>query len=110
MWVRGSKDSLFWSVVMQRTDEVQRSSGALTRLGIIPLIMRECIKRLPKTTARIFRVVRPITVLGIGISEGAMAKVIEFYIPKDFRKPMKWVRELQRGRILEFRPQTRKSA
>jgi hypothetical protein len=42
--------------------------------------------------------------------EVAMAKVIEFYIPKNFRKPMNSVRELQRGRILEFRTQTRKSA
>jgi hypothetical protein len=39
--------------------------------------------------------------------EVAMAKVIEFYIPKNFRKPMNSVRELQRGRILELRPQTK---
>jgi hypothetical protein len=44
------------------------------------------------------------------IKEVAMAKVIEFYIPKDFRKPLKWVPEVQRGKILEFCPQTRKSA
>ena len=31
-----------------------------------------------------------------------MAKVIEFYIPKNFRKPFKWVPELQRGKIREF--------
>ena len=42
--------------------------------------------------------------------EVAMAKVIEIYIPKNFRKPMKWVPELERGRILEFRTQTRKLA
>ena len=42
--------------------------------------------------------------------EVTMAKVIEFYIPKNFRRPMKWVRELQCGRILEFRAQTKKSA
>jgi hypothetical protein len=46
----------------------------------------------------------------VEIMEVAMAKVIEFYIPKNFRKPMNSVRELQRGRILEFRTQTRKSA
>ena len=39
-----------------------------------------------------------------------MAKVIEFYIPKNFRKSFKWVSELQRGKILEFCPQTKKSA
>ena len=39
-----------------------------------------------------------------------MAQLIEFYIPKDFRKPMKWTRELRRGKILEFCLQTKKSA
>jgi hypothetical protein len=33
-----------------------------------------------------------------------MAKVIEFYIPNNFRKLMKWVREVHRGTILEFCP------
>jgi len=42
--------------------------------------------------------------------EVAMAKVIEFYIPKNFRRLLKWVPELQRGKILEFCPQTKKSA
>ena len=39
-----------------------------------------------------------------------MAKVIEFYIPNNFRKPVKWVPEVQRGKILECCPRTRKSA
>ena len=39
-----------------------------------------------------------------------MAKVIEFYIPKNFRKSFKWVPEPQRGKILEFCGQTKKSA
>jgi len=39
-----------------------------------------------------------------------MAKVIEFYIPQNFRRPKKWVRELHRGTIIELRPQTTKSA
>jgi hypothetical protein len=42
--------------------------------------------------------------------EIAMAKVIEFHIPQNFRKPKKWILELQRGKILELRPQTTKSA
>jgi len=39
-----------------------------------------------------------------------VAKVIEFYIPNSFRKTLKWVPELQRGKIIEFCPQTKKSA
>lgn len=39
-----------------------------------------------------------------------MAKVIEFYIPNNFRMPVKWVRDVQRGKILEFCLATRKSA
>lgn len=31
-----------------------------------------------------------------------MAKVIEFYVPVRFRKPVKWVPQQQRGRVLEF--------
>jgi hypothetical protein len=31
-----------------------------------------------------------------------MAKVIEFYIPKDFRKSGKWVVPEQRGRVIPF--------
>jgi len=42
--------------------------------------------------------------------EVAMAKVIEFYVPKSFRKSFDWVPELRRGKILEFCPQTKKSA
>jgi hypothetical protein len=42
--------------------------------------------------------------------EVAMPKVIEFYIPRGFRKSWKWVPALQQGKILEFCPQTKKSA
>ena len=31
-----------------------------------------------------------------------MANVIEFYVPVLFRKPVKWVPQQQRGRVLEF--------
>ena len=34
-----------------------------------------------------------------------MAKVIEFYIPKNFRKPLGAAAEPQLGKIIEFRPQ-----
>ena len=39
-----------------------------------------------------------------------MAKVIEFYVPKNFRKPLKWAPELHCAKILEFCSQTKKSA
>ena len=42
--------------------------------------------------------------------EVAMAKVIEFYIPQSFQRTTKWVPDVQRGKILELRPQTKKLA
>jgi hypothetical protein len=38
-----------------------------------------------------------------------MAKVIEFYVPKNFRKPLRPAAELV-GKIIEFCPQTKRSA
>lgn len=31
-----------------------------------------------------------------------MAKVIEFYVPKDFRKTTKWLPPERRGEVIEF--------
>jgi len=42
--------------------------------------------------------------------ELVMAKVIEFYTPKNFRKPLKWTPQLQRGIVIEFCMRTKKSA
>lgn len=42
--------------------------------------------------------------------ELVMAKVIEFYTPKNFRKPLKWTPQLQRGKVIEFCMRTEKSA
>ena len=42
------------------------------------------------------------------IQETVMAKVIEFYIPKNFRKPMRT--QPQIGKIIEFCSQTKRSA
>ena len=42
------------------------------------------------------------------IKEIVMARVIEFYIPKNFRKSLKVITELQRGKVIEF-SQTKKS-
>ena len=39
-----------------------------------------------------------------------MAKVIEFYIPKNFRKALRTAVPPQFGKIIEFCPQTKKSA
>jgi hypothetical protein len=44
------------------------------------------------------------------LQEIVMAKVIEFYIPKNFRKPLKWAPQLQLGRVIEFCSLTKKSA
>ena len=44
------------------------------------------------------------------IKELVMAKVIEFYVPMNFRKPLKLAPQLQCGKVIEFCPQTTKSA
>jgi hypothetical protein len=38
-----------------------------------------------------------------------MAKVIEFYVPKNFQSPQKWA-PLQLGKVIEFRSVVKKSA
>jgi hypothetical protein len=42
--------------------------------------------------------------------EMVMAKVIEFYVPKNFRKPLRWTPPVQGGKVIEFCSQTKKSA
>jgi hypothetical protein len=39
-----------------------------------------------------------------------MAKIIEFYIPSNFRKKDKWIPPQERGKIIEFNLPTKKSA
>ena len=39
-----------------------------------------------------------------------MARVIEFYVPKNFRKPLNWAPALHCGKIIAFCAQTSKSA
>jgi hypothetical protein len=67
-------------------------------------------KTVERIAARVLGILRMATVSRVWAKEVAMAKVIEFYIPKNFRKSFKWVPELQRGKLLEFCPQTKKSA
>jgi hypothetical protein len=48
-----------------------------------------------------------------GLEEKAgmtMAKIIEFYIPNNFRKRVTWVSPEQRGKIIEFSSPMKKSA
>jgi hypothetical protein len=44
------------------------------------------------------------------VKEIVMAKVIEFYIPTRFRKPLKAAPQVQFGKIIEFCLLTKKSA
>jgi len=69
--------------------------------------MHRMIRRL---AGRAAETTRGITVRRTAIGGVVMAKVIEFYMPKTFRKPTKRVPAEDRGKIIEFRPQTRKSA
>jgi hypothetical protein len=39
-----------------------------------------------------------------------MAKVIKFYIPNRFQKKVAWVPPEERGKVIEFRVQVKKSA
>jgi len=39
-----------------------------------------------------------------------MAKVIEFYVPKNFRKLLRTLPQPQLGKIVEFCPPTKRSA
>jgi hypothetical protein len=39
-----------------------------------------------------------------------MAKVIMFYVPKNFLKQLKWTPQPKRGRVIEFSAQVKKSA
>jgi hypothetical protein len=47
---------------------------------------------------------------GNEIKEVVVAKVIEFYIPKNLRKLLKWAPALHCGKIIEFCSTTKKSA
>lgn len=39
-----------------------------------------------------------------------MAKVIEFYVPKNFQSQNMWAPQLQLGKVIEFRSVGKKSA
>jgi len=46
----------------------------------------------------------------VGEKGAPMAKIIEFYIPNNFRWKGIWIPPQGRGKIIEFSRQTRKSA
>jgi hypothetical protein len=67
-------------------------------------------KTIVRIVVRLLKILKRIIVPRAWNKEVAVAKVIEFYSPNSFRKTLKWVPELQRGKIIEFCPQTKKSA
>jgi len=55
-------------------------------------------------------ILKPISAPPTEVEEIVMAKVIEFYIPKNFRKRLNGAPQLQPGKVIEFCLQTKKSA
>jgi hypothetical protein len=55
-------------------------------------------------------ILKPISASPTEVKEIVMAKVIEFYIPKNFRKPLRTAAQPQLGKIIEFCPETKRSA
>jgi hypothetical protein len=55
---------------------------------------------------------RILRMMAIGRAERrlAMAKVIDFYTPVEFRKKEQWVPVEQRGKVIEFNLQVKKPA
>jgi hypothetical protein len=67
-------------------------------------------KMILRLAAKAIRMIKMVAFPRTWIEGVGMATVIEFYVPIRFRKTMKWVPTLDRGKIIEFCPQTRKSA
>ena len=67
-----------------------------------------------RTTYRFFLrtvgILKTIAAQRTEIKEIAMARIIEFYIPKNFRKTLKCAPQLQSGKVIEFCLQAKKSA
>jgi len=59
-------------------------------------------KTVERIAAGILGILRMITVPRAWVKEVAMAKVIEFHIPKNLRKSFKWIPELQREKFAKF--------
>jgi hypothetical protein len=63
-----------------------------------------------RIATKVIEILKLIVTSRTGIEGVVMEKVVEFYIPASLRKPMKWVPAIDRGKIIEFCPQTKKSA
>jgi hypothetical protein len=80
-------------VSLQSTREMAAMHSAIVRMG-----------------ARVIGIVKMIALARTDIKGIAMAKVIEFHVPKSPQRPLKSVPRLQRGKVIEFCSQTTKSA
>jgi hypothetical protein len=66
-------------------------------------------RKIVRFTLRVISIMKMIAAPG-AIEEVAVPKVIAFYVPNSFRRPLKGIPELRRGEVIEFCPQTKKSA
>jgi hypothetical protein len=67
-------------------------------------------RMIERLAARVLAMIKMVRVVRTGIKKFAVAKVIEFYVPKHFRKQMRRVSPIERGKIIECCLPTRKSA
>lgn len=95
------------SRVSQEQESVQTRVTIQTKQGVG---MGSTYKTMVRIAAKAIGIVGLIRIQRIGIEGVAMAKVIEFYVPTSFRKPMKWAPAMACGKVIEFCPQTKKSA
>jgi hypothetical protein len=72
--------------------------------------LRSTYKTIVTVVARVLSILTTIGVPRARLGEVVMTKVIEFYIPKNFRRPMKRDPEIQRGKLLDFCALAKKSA
>jgi len=83
--------------------DLQGASAEVEAVRFCPLSMRVGVVDLPENRWQRIETREE--------GELTVAKVIEFYVPVTFRKrAMKWIPLDQRGKIIEFIAQTKKSA
>ena len=71
--------------------------------------MTTMLNKIVSLALRVTGIARMMAVPGAD-EELAVAEVIEFYVPRSFQKSVKRACELQRGKVIEFCPRTKKSA
>ena len=95
---------------MAKTAVRKLSMGEENEGSIIPVLSN--ISRFPRSTrgaARVRRLIAALPTETHGAKEIVMAKVIMFYVPKNFRKQLR-TPQPKRGRVIEFCAQVKKSA